>query len=116
MKHDNWNNEQYMNSKRQEVVNIAKDYLNKKIEYILAIRSLTYLKHKVSDDDFDQDFILFVAIDSETDHLPSNELRANCSESWLKKCDKEIKESEEFYRDQMNEACCKLIKRFERSA
>ena len=116
MKHDNWYNEEYMNAKRKEVVKMARDLLEGEIDFLSGVRGLKSFKHEVSDDDFDLDFLVFVAIDSETDHIPLPELRESCSKSWLKECDKEVKEIEERNREQVAEACRKLINRFKANA
>ena len=116
MKHDNWYNEEYMNAKRQEVVKMARDLLEGEIDFLSGVRGLRGLKHEVSDNDFDPDFLVFVAIYSETDHIPLPELRESCSESWLKKCDKEVEGVEERNREQVAEACRKLINRFKANA
>jgi hypothetical protein len=116
MKHDNWYNEEYMSAKRQEVVEMARDLLEGEIDFLSGVRGLSSLKHEVSDNDFDPDFTVFVAIDSETDHMSNSELRASCSELWLNKCDEEVKEVEELNREQVVEACKKLISRFTSNA
>jgi hypothetical protein len=60
----------------------------------------------------DDDFLLFVAIDSETDHLPVDRERANWSEEALARKDSEIAKAEAFYKDSAFRACRKLIERF----
>ncbi len=108
----NWHNEEYMKAKRAEVVRVARALLNRQIGIIEGSRRLCSLRSQVSDDDFDADFMGFVAIESETDHLPVGPVRANWSSEALKEKDIEIKEAEDFYRNQIVEDCKRLIERF----
>jgi hypothetical protein len=112
MKHENWYNEEYMSAKRHEVVEKASSLIKRSIDFLAGVRDLKNLKYEVSDDDFDPDFMLFVAIDTETDHIPVGKLRDSCSVSWLEKCDNEIEKVKEFYHKQLVKACEKLISRF----
>ena len=101
-----------MDKKRWEVVEVASGLLEGKIDFLSGVRHLSRLRHEVSDNDFDPDFMLFVGIASETDHIPPLKLRESCSESWLKKCDEEIEDVKELNKVEMAEACKKLISRF----
>jgi hypothetical protein len=56
--------------------------------------------------------MLFVAIASETDHLPVGEVRKQYSPDALRKADAEIAEAEKLYRAQAKVVCEKLIARF----
>ena len=60
----------------------------------LSAWRLSALRHDVSRKDFDDDFMLFVAIASETDHLPVGEVRKQYSPDALQKADTEIEEAE----------------------
>src|SRR4029078_6496091 len=57
----------------------------------------------------DDEFNLFVAIDSDTDHLPVDRERRNWSTEALERKDKEIAEAESFYKDQVAEQCKSLL-------
>lgn len=113
MKNENWHNEEYMKAKRNEVVDLATSLLNDKVSFLEGIRALNSIRHQVSDQEFDDDFMLFVEIDSDTDHLPSLDMRANCSVSWLMKSDQEVLKLKELYNKQLKAACNKLILRFQ---
>ena len=112
MTHDNWHNEQFMNAKRSEVASTAQLVRDGKMNVVEGVRRLSALQHDVSQKDFDDDFMLFVAIASETDHLPVGEVRTQYSQDALRKADKEIEKAEKLYRPQVEEACEKLIARF----
>ena len=73
---------------------------------------LSALRLEVSRGDFDNDFMVFVAIASETDHLPVGEVRKKYSPEALRRADKAIEEVEKLYRAQVEAACEKLIARF----
>jgi hypothetical protein len=115
MKHDNWHNEEYMNLRRSEVVQIANKILDKKLGIIEGVRKLRLLHHEVSENDFDPDFLIFTSIDSETDHLPVGEVRKHWSSNALELKDKEIDDAEEYYREEVFDTCKELIKRFGRN-
>ena len=59
-----------------------------------------------------EDFVLFVGIDSETDHLPVDIERTNWSAEALERKDKEIADAEAFYQTDVTAACKKLIEQF----
>ena len=61
----------------------------------------------------DPDFITFVAVDSETDHLPVDSERANWSAEALARKDKEIAQAEKLYQEVVFLACRKLIERLQ---
>jgi hypothetical protein len=56
--------------------------------------------------------VLFVAIASQTDHLPIGDVRKHYSRNALQKVDAEIQSVEKYYRPQIQTACEKLIARF----
>lgn len=111
MTHDNWHNEQYMNSKRSEVAHTARMIRDGKLNVVEGAWQLSALRYDVSQKDFDDDFMLFVAIASETDHLPVGEVRKQYSSNALRKADAEIAEAEKLCRAQVEVACEKLIAR-----
>ncbi|HLE64370.1 MAG TPA: hypothetical protein VI750_14560 [Pyrinomonadaceae bacterium] len=55
----------------------------------------------------------FIGIDSETDHLPVDRERGNWSAEALARKDKQIVESEAFYKESAFAACRNLIARFD---
>lgn len=65
-----------------------------------------------SDLRLDPDFRIFVAISSETDHLPFGEVRGRWSRSALERADAEIQQLRDDYSDQVRQACKSFIARF----
>ena len=101
-----------MNTKRSEVANTARLILDRQINLVEGAWRLSALRHDVTRKYFDDDFMLFVAIASETDHLPVGDVRNQYSPDALRKADAEIAEAERLHRAQAEHACEKLITRF----
>jgi hypothetical protein len=105
------NHEEYIQRQRAQVLAICKGMLAGDIGIILGSRMLTRLRFEV-DEEEDPDFLIFKAIDSETDHLPVDEERQNWAESTLLRKDVEIKKYEDFHRGEAFEGCHALITKF----
>ena len=102
-----------MRAKKKAIVELATALIAGSIPFLTGIRGLNALQREVVEHDDDKDFTLFVVIDSETDHLPSTEMRQSCSKSWLKTADKEMDEVNNHYNEQVLAACLKLVSRFD---
>jgi hypothetical protein len=96
---------------RGKVVAVCEAILKEEIGVIAGSRRLKGLGYELCGDR-DEDFIAFVAIDSETDHLPVDWERRNWSAEALERKDKENAMAEAFYKEMAVEACRKLIERF----
>lgn len=108
----NPNDESEAAALRTEIAKAARSLLHREIPFLEGIRKLAGFRFKVSNQDYDPDFRLFVAIDSQSDHLPSSQMRPLCADTWLALCDKESEELELFYAQEVSEACEQLLKRF----
>jgi hypothetical protein len=102
---------------RGKIVAICQGILNEEIGVIAGSRMLSGLDVELLNPapgwfDGDDDFLPFVGINSETDHLPVDRERTNWSEEALARKDKEIAEAEAFYKENAFRACRKLIERF----
>jgi hypothetical protein len=82
------------------------------IGLINASRKLSSLRHQIAGEDLDDDWRVFVGLDSETDHLPVGEERKHWQADALAKKDVEIKKSEGSYRDRAIVAAQNLLKRY----
>jgi len=60
----------------------------------------------------DPDFLVFVSIDSETDHLPVGEMRNHWNPGVLVLKDWELAEAEKLHRIQAYDACKSLIEKY----
>jgi hypothetical protein len=104
--------EDYVHSQQAKVVDIASKMIDGQIGIIDGSRQLSRLRNSVSDLDFDEDFMVFVAIDSETDDLPVGSERQYWADSALAMKDQEIKDAELSFREQALTGCKRLIERF----
>lgn len=95
-----------------KVLAICEAVLNEEIGVIAGSRRLHQLGHELCDE-HDEDFLTFVGIDSQTDHLPVDRERQNWSNEALQRKNKEIDDAEAFHKNQAISACRKLISRFE---
>jgi len=95
-----------------KIVAICKAILREEMSIIAGSRTLSSLRYEINCDQ-DEDFLLFVSIDSETDHLPVDWERRNWSIESLKRKDKEIAGYEMSAKDEVLIACKKLIERFD---
>lgn len=102
------NEEYYL---RGKIVAICEATLAEEIGIIAASRRLSALGLELFDG-HQEDFIMFDAVDTETDHLPVDKERKNWSAEALKRKDAEIAEAEASYKDEVFAACRKLIERF----
>jgi hypothetical protein len=103
--------EDYVRRQREEVVTIARAILGGEMGVVLGARHITALGYAF-EDAFDPDLILWVGIDSQTDHLPVDEERRNWSQQALAIKDVEIAECEAFFKDAALDGCRRLLRRF----
>lgn len=94
-----------------KVIAICEAVLNDEIGIIAASRILDSLGNQLVGVHHD-DFMLFLVISSETDHLPVDYDRKNWNPDALKKKDQEILDNEAFYRDKVVEQCKFLIAKY----
>ena len=109
-------NENEVAALREQIAATAKALRWRELPFLDGVRQLNALGHAVSQRGHDQDFMDFVVIESETDHIPKSSAREMCAPSWLDQCDSEIREVEEFYGKRVDSACERLIERFSKSA
>jgi Protein of unknown function (DUF2489) len=99
-----------------EIAHAASALLARQLPFLDGVRRLNALGHEVSRTGHDADFVIFVVVDSDTDHIPNVGARAMCAQTWLDQCDNEVKEVEEFYGKEVDAARKKLIERFSNGA
>ena len=95
----------------QPAVSIAQDILNGRLDILAGCARLAELANAEGRWN-DPDFRTFIAIESESDHLPSGRDREHWSEAALKRKDAETAAMAMFYRDTVFEACRRLVERF----
>jgi hypothetical protein len=95
-----------------KIVAISQAVINEEIGVIAASRRLNSLGFQLFGD-HREEFMLFTAIDSETDHLPVDRERKNWSNEALERKDKEIHAAEAFYCKDVIAQCGELIQLFQ---
>src|SRR4051812_7924138 len=99
-------------SPQQRIVDVASAILRGELGIIEGSRQLCSLQFRVSSLDHNPDFLSFVGIDSETDHLPVGDVRRHWAADALARKDIEIRKAEAFYRDHAIAGCERLLARF----
>ncbi|MDP1535334.1 MAG: hypothetical protein Q8L92_17285 [Rubrivivax sp.] len=98
------------------VVQAAQSLAQRHVPFLEGVRQLSSLRFQAGGEGHDPDFLLFLAIDSQSDHIPNVDTHAMCSEVWLRECDTEAQELERTYGAEVNAACAKLVARFSAEA
>lgn len=93
-------------------VEIAKKILDRRIELLDGVRSLSALRFDVGVQDDDEDFLSFSSVASEMDNFPGSDQRSMWSIEALQKIDPELKKAQDFYRQEIEKSCTSIIKRF----
>lgn len=94
-----------------DVVKICRAVIDGDIGVIAASRKLRDLHYQMFQD-VDDDFRIFIGIESETDHLPVGDERQYWGDAILSEKDKEMAEYEDKKMEVVIESCKKLIDRF----
>lgn len=104
--------EQYLQSVRSQVVQTAQAMLAGETNYILGARKLDSLRHEIPGMERDADFMVFVAIASETDGLPVGAVREHWEPHALDELQPEIEAAEVWAKSHAELICMKLVTRF----
>ena len=98
----------------KRVIEIAQSILDGDTGIIAGSRLLASLRFEIglANPDFDEDFIVFMVIDSETDHLPIGKYREGWAADALARKDAEVTAIEERARGDALAGCLRLIERF----
>lgn len=97
---------------RAEIASSALALSQGSVPLLEGVRKLASLSFGGENRNDDPDFTLFVAINSETDHLPSESTRSLCAAAWLNQCDRELAEVERVYGSSVKAACERLVARY----
>jgi hypothetical protein len=88
-------------------------FLEGRLEVVEVARKLAAQRFAFVGEHLDEDWRVFVAIDSETDHLPLGDVRKHWAADALARKDAERRETEAFYRDHLLSAARSLLRRYE---
>lgn len=94
----------------EEAIKLAKKLLESDVDYLDHVTDLCYIGNELYGQCWDSEYHIFGLLFSELDHLPLKHVRANCSDEFLDKSDKELAETIEFYRSDVVIACNKIMK------
>jgi hypothetical protein len=97
---------------RSEVVRISRALTLGELSFIEGVRGISALKYALVGDAQDEDLTLFVAIESESDHLPNAGAKAISSAGWLQYSAREETALEQLHGQKVRVACQRLIGRF----
>ena len=106
-------NEQEVDAWQDRLVDALIDLRESRVPFIEGVRNVLAIANEPRERD--RDFDLFVAIDSETDHLPPSRARPQCSKEWLAHCDHEASEAELFYRDSVRKSIEHILGKLNRA-
>ena len=102
----------YVAQQRARVAEIAQQVKAGTLSVLEAARLLVGLRHEVEVADDDPDFLVFVGIESQTDHLPIGEERQHWAASALAGLEGEVTNAEESAKFESTQALDNLIGRF----
>jgi len=97
---------------RRRVAETAAGMLDGTVPFLEGVRVLTGLRHKVGVAQNDEDFMIIVGVDDETDALPVGEVRELWATEALQRLDPEIEAATEWAKQFASAACVSLVARF----
>jgi hypothetical protein len=110
--HEKMSHWQHVESVRLKILEIAQAMLDGQMSYLLGARKLDSLRHDVSRSGDDADFMVFVAIASDTDDYPLGPVRELWDKDALERLQPEIDAAERWAKEQSMSTCAKLVQRF----
>lgn len=97
---------------RASVVLLCRQMLAGELSFFEGAIQVCSLRFKIGASDTDADIMAFVAIESETDHLPRSHVQPLCSASMLQRLQPEFEKTEKWAMEFAAQACRNLIERF----
>jgi len=91
-----------------EILEVCQGLLDDRIPLIEGCRRLASLRHEIGMSE-SAAFNTFLAVDSETDHLPFGEVRHLCSPEWLATVDRQIDDATRLYGECVRQAAGALL-------
>jgi len=104
--------QEYVQSARQQAVEIAAGILNGEVPVLEGCHSLAALRREVDVEESDPDFVTFAMISSEIDALPLGTVRAHWAPEALERMEPDIKSAIEWAKPQALPACRSVVLRF----
>jgi hypothetical protein len=104
--------EEFAVSVRQQIVSTARAMLNGQLSFLLGSRALAPLRSQNDATRYDQDFLVFVAIYSQTHALPLDAIHEHRDQHASARLKPEIEEAEQWASTVGANACRSIIARF----
>jgi hypothetical protein len=104
--------EEFARPVRQQIVSTAQAMLNGQLSFLLGSRLLATWRPQTDAARYDQDFLIFVAISSQTNALPLDTIPNDWDQHILARLEPEIQEAEQWASTVGAGACRSLIARF----
>jgi hypothetical protein len=102
---------QYLLTVQKQVVDVCEAMLQEEIDLIRGARKLTGFHNQLFVQ-IDDDFLPIINFEAQTDEMPIGDQRQYYSEQFLTKMDKQFAEFEAKVKQEIFDACRKLIERF----
>jgi hypothetical protein len=103
--------EDYLRKQRERAVRLAKEMLAADDDMIVKCRELLGVLHEI-EEPREEPFLCFVAVVSETDHLPLTVAPELLDSDYRLRVLEEAREAAVYYRDGIREACAAVIARY----
>jgi hypothetical protein len=97
---------------RQEVVSLCRAMLAEEMSFFEGAIRVCSLRLSLGVNENDPDLMTFVAVESETDHLPPHHTQKHWSAGALQRLQPEFEKTEMWAKTFAGEACKNLIERF----
>jgi hypothetical protein len=104
--------EEYVFMQRRRVAELARQILAGEIEVLDGSCQIAALHCEVEVEDEDQDFMAFMLVSSETDHLPIGTEALNWSDEALVRKEPELQHAREWSIETVRAECASLLARF----
>ena len=101
-----------MSQEKEKACEITESLLTSNECYLDKVIELWRIGSSLYGQVWDTEFHIFGVIESETDHLPTEKVRAHCSKEWLAKADQEIESCISFYSKEVAAACNDIISKY----
>lgn len=95
-----------------KMIQTSKKILNSEVDLIQGCRAMYSLLIGFPEQ-YEKEFLIFTVVPSETDHLPIGDERKNWDKDVLTIKDLEVKECEDFYREEVFKACKEILRRLD---
>ena len=104
--------EEYVAMQRRRVAELARQILDGEIDVLDGSSKIAALRWEVEVEESDQDFLAFVGVESETDHLPIGIAALNWSDEALARKEPALQRARDWAIETVRAECASLVARF----